>query len=66
MTTTTMFIPKTQEISDLILIEKTVRTIRRIVKDDPSELAILLKELKKNGILNIMGAIKNLMPGWID
>lgn len=60
-----MFFPKTQEISDLILLEKAVRTIRRIVKDDPRERVILLKELKKNCNVEYKGDYK-AFDAWLE
>jgi hypothetical protein len=43
-------VPKAEELSlsDMILLEKMLRTVRRIIKDDPRERMLLLKACKKD------------------
>lgn len=60
-----MIIPKTQELSDMILVEKTLRNISRIIKDNPRERSILLKELRKDCNVEYEGDHKELVD-WLQ
>jgi len=60
-----MIIPKTQELSDMILVEKTLRNISRIIKDNPRERSILLKELRKDCNVEYEGEYKELID-WLQ